>query len=126
MHTSEHQREFRVSAEQLPRAHLIRIEGSISMDVADEMHERLDALAGEGAGGIVVDMSGVEFLCSCALGALISVQNKYRAERGVLRLAGLREPVREIFETARLDQLFAIYPTVPEAVDGNGGVPARG
>jgi anti-anti-sigma regulatory factor len=43
-----------------------------------------------------------------------------RAQRGDLRLCGLQQPVRMIFEMTRLDQIFEIFGQAADAVQAFG------
>lgn len=60
------------------------------------------------AGQIVVDMAGVDYMDSSALGILLVLQ-KDAAERGkTIALAHCQPFIRNILHTAKFDRLFAI------------------
>jgi anti-sigma B factor antagonist len=50
------------------------------------------------------------------LGALVSISKKVREHGGELRLAGLNEDLRSLFELTKLDTLFAITDTPDQAL----------
>ncbi len=51
------------------------------------------------------------------LGVLVSMSKKIREAGGELRLAGLNEDLRTLFELTKLDSLFAIKDTMEEALE---------
>jgi anti-sigma B factor antagonist len=66
---------------------------------------------------IVFDMSGVEFVDSSGLGALIACQRTLKDRNGALRLAAMRESVRALFELTRIERVFQIYTSRQDALD---------
>ncbi|MEN3794568.1 STAS domain-containing protein [Fulvimarina sp. MAC3] len=76
------------------------------LDLVDQGHSRL-----------VVDLSGVSFIDSTGLGALVALF-KHIGMRGDLAIAGLTPPVAQMFKLTRMDRVFRIYRTVEESLDG--------
>ncbi len=66
--------------------------------------ERLNA----GDRKFVVDFQESSYIDSSGLGALVSLSRKIRELGGALRLAGLNEDLRTLFELTKLDTLFQI------------------
>ena len=64
----------------------------------------------------VVDLADVDFLDSAGLGALLALLRKAGERGGDVRIAGLRKPVRMIFEITRTYKVFDIYDTAAEAL----------
>src|SRR5947209_3614740 len=58
----------------------------------------------------LLDLGAVEFLTSTMLGLLVSLHKKLRAGGGSLALCGVSPDVYEVFETARLNQVFEVSP----------------
>lgn len=65
---------------------------------------------------LVVNLSGVNFVDSTALSALVQGLKHCREKGGNLHLCTLQQPVRVIFELTRLDKAFSIFVTEDEAV----------
>ncbi len=65
---------------------------------------------------LVLDLTTVEYLSSAGLGRLVALLKKAMAGGGYLYLAGLRAEIQELFEVMRLNQIFRIFPAVPEAL----------
>lgn len=75
--------------------------------------ERLEA----GERKFVVDFQESSYIDSSGLGALVSLSRKIRESGGELRLAGLNEDLRTLFELTKLDTLFQISDTRELALD---------
>ncbi len=78
--------------------------------------ELLAQVGGDASPRLAIDFSGVEHLSSAALGVLISVHNRIKAQEGQLRLCGIAKPIFEVFKITRLDRLFQTCGTLDEAV----------
>jgi anti-anti-sigma factor len=60
---------------------------------------------------LLLDFSGVEFVNSTGLGALVSVLKEVRLARGHLVLCSLTRYIREIFEITQLVNIFDLHAT---------------
>ena len=65
---------------------------------------------------VVFDMTGVRFVDSSGLGALISCLRHVRGSKGDLKLCAMTDRVRELFELLRMHQVFNIVEPRDEAV----------
>ncbi|MGW7418626.1 STAS domain-containing protein [Streptomyces sp. NPDC054813] len=65
---------------------------------------------------VVVDLSGVTFMDSSGINALIAAHQVTRAARGWLRLAGVRDSVLRTVQLVGLDTLATCHPTVRDAI----------
>ena len=65
---------------------------------------------------VVLDMSGVKFVDSSGLGALISCLRLLNGRRGDFRLCELTNTVRALFELMRMHRVFNIHSSRDEAV----------
>jgi anti-anti-sigma factor len=75
---------------------------------------RLLAAVASNAGDVVVDMSGVEYISSAGLRALMTASRQKPKERR-LAVACLRPVVREIFEISRFSHVVPVFATVEDA-----------
>lgn len=64
---------------------------------------------------LIVDLSNVPYVDSSGIAVLIGAMQSLELDGGEFRLAGAQPTVRTIFESARLDQYFHLFPTVDEA-----------
>ncbi|MEZ4379563.1 MAG: STAS domain-containing protein [Gemmatimonadales bacterium] len=97
---------------------VVTVEGQLIVANRQELKQAIqDALDG-GARKFVVDFGPTAYIDSSGLGALVSINKKVREAGGELRLAGLNEDLRSLFELTKLDTLFAISATASEALAG--------
>ena len=86
------------------------------MRVADELAARLSEVIDEAPSALVLDLTGVTFLDSMALGVLLSGLKRLGESGGRLRVVIPRPEVRRIFEVTLLDRLFDIDASRDEAL----------
>jgi anti-sigma B factor antagonist len=77
---------------------------------ADEARAFLRDLIASGQTRLVLDLSGMSFLDSSGLSSVLFAMKAVRNAGGELRLCGLSEPVRSIFEITRLLRVIAVHP----------------
>ncbi len=66
---------------------------------------------------LAVNLSGVTFIDSTGLSALVQGMKRCRERSGEFVLFGLQQPVRIIFELTRLDKAFNIFLNEQDAMD---------
>jgi anti-sigma B factor antagonist len=95
---------------------VIEVDGQLIVGNRQELKQKvLDALeAGERK--FLIDFAGTGYIDSSGLGVLVSLSKKIRDEGGDLRLSGLNEDLRTLFELTKLDTLFAITDSAAEAL----------
>lgn len=64
---------------------------------------------------LVIDMSRVRYVDSSGLGVLIGAYVSFEQSCRRLLLAGLNDPVWDLFRTCKIDDVFTRYPTVADA-----------
>lgn len=91
-------------------------EGAIDLHVSPELRASLRAIIDEKKPKrLVVDLSRVPYIDSSGIAVLIGAMQSLEHEGGVFVLAGAQEGVRMIFESAKLDQYFRLFPDVDAA-----------
>ena len=65
---------------------------------------------------LLLNFSSVEFLSSAALGKLITLDKKVKANGGKLKLSNIRTEIYEVFAITRLNKLFDIRDEEAEAL----------
>ena len=95
---------------------VVQVVGEIDVYTAPQQRERLDQEIEAGRHDLVVDLSGVSFMDSTGLGVLVGRLKQIRLNDGSMRLVCAHDRVLKVFVITGLDKVFAIYPTVGEAV----------
>lgn len=65
---------------------------------------------------LVLNFATVDFLSSAALGKLITLDRKVKANNGVLKLCNIRPEIYEVFAITKLNRLFDIRRDEGEAL----------
>ena len=109
--------EFQLQEEDLDeRTHVIAVSGEIHVTTAPEFSQRLNDAISAGTRGVVIDMSGVEFIDSTGLSVLLNGLRRVTRSDGRLALVVTNPTVLRLFEITKLDSTFDIQPTVEAAV----------
>ena len=95
---------------------MLPLEGEIDLHVSTTVAASLARMIEKKPRKLVVDLSQVTYIDSSGLAALIEAMQNAAQYGGQFALAGLQETVRAIFEIARLDQVFQIFPDVESAL----------
>ncbi|MFQ5443161.1 MAG: STAS domain-containing protein [Nitrospinales bacterium] len=96
----------------------LKIRGEIDMNSSPETREVLTSLFDKSNKGIVVDLSGVEYIDSSGIATLVEGLQWSHKSKNKFRLASLTPEVKDIFEIARLLTIFEIFDSPEEALKG--------
>jgi anti-sigma B factor antagonist len=72
---------------------------------------------------LVFDCSGLDFIDSSGLGAIVGCLRKTLEREGELKLAGLNAKVAMVFELTQAERLFSIFANTGDAVTSFSVVP---
>jgi anti-anti-sigma factor len=95
--------------------HIVVIAGSLDSTTAPEAQKAVDAVVA-GARKVALDFSGLDYISSAGLRVLLGAAKKLRASGETLRIFGLNQSVREVFEISGFSAILAVYPSEAEAV----------
>jgi len=94
--------------EEVGEVTVIVVDGEVTVGNRGELKETvLEQLAGGGR-AFVIDFAKTGYIDSSGLGVLVTLSKRIRETGGTLRLAGLNQDLRALFELTRLDTLFQI------------------
>ena len=65
---------------------------------------------------VIFDLSGLRFIDSSGLGALLSCLRQLNGVGGDLKLCGTSKPVRALFELVRMHRVFELCNTSEDAI----------
>jgi anti-sigma B factor antagonist len=91
------------------------LEGEIDLHISPAVANSLQDIIARKPARLLVDLSRVSYVDSSGLAVLIDAMQKVQKYGGKFGVVGMQESVRSIFEMARLDQVFRIFPTVEAA-----------
>ncbi len=96
----------------------VAVEGQLIVGNRQELKSTIQEALDHGERKFLIDFSRTGYIDSSGLGALVSISKKVREQGGELRLCGLNEDLRSLFELTKLDTLFAIADTAEQALAG--------
>jgi anti-sigma B factor antagonist len=88
-----------------------RLDASAAPELREELLQRIT----NGEHRIVLDLAEVSFMDSSALGALIAAAKRL-GPTGSIAVASLNSPVAKLFSVTRMDRVFSVSATVPDAI----------
>lgn len=95
---------------------VVEVDGQLIVGNRHEMKAKVLEALEAGDRKFLIDFSKTGYIDSSGLGVLVSLSKKIRDEGGDLRLAGLNEDLKTLFELTKLDTLFAIADSPAEAL----------
>src|SRR5918997_5250304 len=95
---------------------VVQVDGQLIVGNRHELKELIQGALDSGERRLLVDFSRTGYIDSSGLGALVSISKRIRETGGELRLAGLNDDLRSLFELTKLDTLFTIAETPQQAL----------
>jgi anti-sigma B factor antagonist len=109
--------ELVVDARDFEDIRLLYPRGFINAHTVRVFEGELQRTLKDGRFKIVVNCSGLTYIASAGLGAIMGSIEEIRSNGGDLRLSSLNETVRNIFEILGFNHLYRIFPTESEAIE---------
>jgi anti-sigma B factor antagonist len=95
---------------------VLRITGEIDVYTAPDLRQEVIDLATKGVVHLIVDLSGVVFLDSTALGALVGCLKRLRSQGGSLTLVITTERVMRVFRITGLIKAMPPHASIADAI----------
>jgi anti-sigma B factor antagonist len=98
-------------------AYVVTLAGELDVATAPALQDELERVSAEGATDAVVDLLGVSFVDSVALGILVDASKQMKAQRGTLRIVCDDRRIARIIEITGLDRVLRIHTTLRDALE---------
>ena len=95
---------------------VIRVDGQLIVGNRGELKDLIQAALADGERRFVLDFARTGYIDSSGLGALVTMAKRAREAGGEIRLAGLNDDLRSLFELTKLDSLFTLANTADQAL----------
>jgi len=82
----------------------------------DELRDTIKKYADSGNKKLIIDLGGVSYLNSTALGVLISSHANYTKREGKVKLCQINKNLENLFVITKLSLIFDSYPNQEEAI----------
>lgn len=99
---------------------VIALHGTIDALTSPEVIAAFTKHIGDGHANLVVDFSGVEFMSSAGLRALLASVKEARGQSGDLRLASVPGQIDKILKMAGFHNIVKVFASVDEALTSFG------
>ncbi len=96
----------------------LSLKGYMDMNSSPEVREALTRYFDKQSKAIIVDLSEVPYIDSSGIATLVEGLQWSHNSKNKFRLVGLTPTVKDIFEIARLLQVFEVFNTKDEALQG--------
>jgi len=90
---------------------VVALAGRLDPTALAAVEERLGAAAAPPTRGLVLDLSGVDYLSSAGLRVLLVAGKQLHARRATLALCGVQQYVKQILDIAGFSTLFPLCPS---------------
>jgi anti-sigma B factor antagonist len=100
---------------------ILAVSGEVDVYSAPALKDKIGELIQSGQTTLIVDLSGVAFLDSTGLGALVEARAATNEAGGSLPIVCSQERILKLFTITGLDGVFTIHPDVGAAVAALSG-----
>jgi anti-anti-sigma factor len=97
---------------------VVKLTGSATMDRCEDMNACFNEVAKEKPRLLVIDLSGLDFICSLGLGGIVAAYLRALKYDGTVVVSSPAPAVLEVLELTRLDALVPIYDSAKAALEG--------
>jgi anti-anti-sigma factor len=108
-----------VTARRYASAVVLQVSGRLDQDTCDAFRGDLMKYvetASLGGGGIVLDLSQMEYVSSAGLRCFMLASRQAKAHQARIFVSALQPMVKEIFDISHFNLVFQVFPTVREAL----------
>lgn len=99
---------------------VISLTGEVDMQTSPRARQQILNLLKQKS-HLVVDLSATEYIDSSGIASLVEGLQLARSSKLQFGLAQVSNPVKQVLQLARLEQVFAIHDTVADCVEAFGG-----
>ncbi len=108
-------RECEIELEQQGKLDVLRLDGSLDAYSFPRLEQTLTELSEKSRNRVVLDCTGLDYISSAALGALIGFARRARENNGDLKLASLPPKIYNIVELLGFHKILEICGSSEEA-----------
>jgi anti-sigma B factor antagonist len=107
-----------IETQDMGNGSLVRVSGEVDMSNSPTVRDSLMGLVKDKVPAIVVDLGAVSYMDSSGIATLVEGLQETTSYGGKFRIAGLTDKVKQVFELARLTDVFEIYDDAEMAKEG--------
>ncbi len=88
----------------------------IDMAISRIFREKISMILEKKPKVLIINLTGVDYLDSSALGALVTILKEAKSYGGSVRLTDLNQTLRTLIKLSKLESMFPIYENIDEAM----------
>ena len=97
---------------------VVAFAGNLDSNTSPRAQQTLDGILAGGGRKLVVDFTALDYISSAGLRVLLATAKRLGAAGGALRVFGLNETVREVFDISGFSTILAVFATEADALEG--------
>jgi len=97
---------------------IVAFAGSLDSNTSPQAQQALDGILAGGCRKMVIDFTALDYISSAGLRVLLGAAKRLKGAGGALRLFGLNERVREVFQISGFSTILAVFATEADALEG--------
>ena len=109
---------LRIGQRDVGSATILDLTGKLAGEAGETLADRIDDLVDTGRTRLILNLRGVGFIDSAALGTLLSKRAAVKNAGGQLRLLNLTERVWDLMVTTKLEPVFETFSSEADALEG--------
>jgi anti-sigma B factor antagonist len=107
-----------ITVDEVGDVRVVRIAGNLDTQTSPVTQEQLTKLIQDGATKILLDLEELNYISSSGLRVLLVAQKRLEGNGGQVRICNPNTMVREVFDTSGFSEIFSVYGSQTEALDG--------
>ena len=96
---------------------IVAFRGSLDSKTSPRAQQALDGILADGTRKLLIDFTALDYISSAGLRVLLGTAKRLGGAGGALRLFGLNETVREVFDISGFSRIFAVFATEADALE---------
>ena len=96
---------------------LVTFSGNLDTGTAEDAQVAFDEVLDGGTKKVAVDFTDLDYIASSGLRVLLATAKRLGAAGGQLRIFGLNDTVKEVFDISGFSTIFSVYTTEAEALE---------
>ena|SRR5215472_15452555 len=96
---------------------IVALGGSLDSNTSPKAQQEMDGILAGGAKKVAVDCTALDYISSAGLRVMLGAAKKLNGGAG-LRLFGLNQSVREVFDISGFSKILAVFNSEADALRG--------
>ncbi|NLO02131.1 MAG: STAS domain-containing protein [Bacteroidales bacterium] len=113
---------MKISKEKITDFTVINIDGRIDTNNYSDLEEELNRLFNSRETNLIINCSGLNYICSSGLRVFLVTQKKAISVNGKLSFCNLQPAIKEIFTISGFTSIFQIFDTLEQAMNINSNL----